>query len=58
VYGIFLAFIIYKENEQLGSSFYLGLGIILLAVVLQTIEVYRKYRKRRDSEEWSVMSDE
>jgi drug/metabolite transporter (DMT)-like permease len=58
VYGIFLAFIIYKENEQLGSSFYLGLGIILLAVVLQTIEVYRKYRKRRDGEEWSLMGDE
>lgn len=42
VYGILLAFIVYKENKYLGLSFYVGLGIILLSVVLQTIRVYRK----------------
>ncbi|HEX6180227.1 MAG TPA: DMT family transporter, partial [Chitinophagaceae bacterium] len=30
VYGILLAFAVYRENEYLGSSFYIGLGIILL----------------------------
>jgi drug/metabolite transporter (DMT)-like permease len=35
VYGIFLAFIIYHENEYLGPSFYAGLFLIFLAVVLQ-----------------------
>lgn len=42
VYGILLAFIVYKENEYLGPSFYIGLGIILLSVVLQMIRVKRK----------------
>jgi drug/metabolite transporter (DMT)-like permease len=35
VYGIILAFIIYKENEFLSDGFYLGFSLILLAVVLQ-----------------------
>jgi len=41
VYGILLAFIVYKENKYLGTSFYIGLGLILLSVVLQTVRVYR-----------------
>jgi len=46
VYGILLAFAIYKENKQLGSSFYIGLTIIILAVILQTLDVYLKHRKK------------
>jgi drug/metabolite transporter (DMT)-like permease len=46
VYGILLAFIIYKENKQLGSSFYAGLGIILLAVILQTANIYLKHKRK------------
>ena len=42
VYGILLAFAIYHENLELGVSFYMGLLLILLAVVLQTARVYRK----------------
>lgn len=42
VYGILLAFAVYKENEHLNSSFYIGLGIIVLSVVLQTLRIYRK----------------
>ena len=41
VYGIFLAFIVYKEHEILGLSFYLGLGIIFLTVIIQTLRVWR-----------------
>lgn len=44
VYGIALAFIIYKENKDLGKSFYTGLLLIIIAVVLQMIKVY--YRNR------------
>ena len=42
VYGILLAFVVYKENEYLGTSFYIGLGIIVLSVVLQTLRVSQK----------------
>lgn len=35
VYGIILAFIFFNENEQLNASFYFGVVLILLAVVLQ-----------------------
>jgi len=41
VYGILLAFLFYKENKQLHNGFYLGMGLILLSVVLQTIRLLR-----------------
>jgi len=41
VYGILLAFLVYQENEHLDWSFYVGLFLIILAVVLQTYRVYR-----------------
>ncbi|MBC7903046.1 MAG: DMT family transporter [Gemmatimonadaceae bacterium] len=37
VYGILLAFVIYAENRELGISFYAGITLIVLAVVLQTL---------------------
>jgi len=46
VYGILLAFVIYQENRELKSSFYMGLSIIILAVALQTLDVYVKHRKK------------
>jgi len=46
VYGILLAFAIYKENKQLGNSFYIGLTIIILAVILQTLDVYLTHRRK------------
>jgi drug/metabolite transporter (DMT)-like permease len=44
LYGILLAFLVYQENQHLGLSFYVGLGIILLSVVLQSVRVYRQRR--------------
>ena len=35
VYGIILAFIVYKENQYLGNTFYIGFALIFLAVLLQ-----------------------
>jgi drug/metabolite transporter (DMT)-like permease len=46
VYGILLAFLIYKENEQLAPSFYVGLSIIIFAVALQTVNAYLRYRRK------------
>jgi len=42
VYGIILAFILFKENEQLSWRFYLGVLLIVLSVVLQMVRVYRQ----------------
>ena len=40
VYGIILAFIFFSENKGFNSQFYLGVGLIILAVALQTIRVW------------------
>jgi drug/metabolite transporter (DMT)-like permease len=47
VYGIILAFIIFHENKFLSAGFYCGLGLILLAVVLQTSHEAYKSKKYR-----------
>ncbi len=44
VYGILLAFIIFKENEQLDSSFYFGFALIAFSVVLQMLRVMGRKR--------------
>lgn len=37
VYGIILAWLIFQENEEVGSGFYLGVAIILLAIFLHPL---------------------
>jgi drug/metabolite transporter (DMT)-like permease len=41
VYSIMLAFLIFKENRELNGSFYVGLGLIILSVILQIGEQNR-----------------
>jgi len=45
VYGIFLAFIFFNENEQLGNGFYLGLIIIFLSLLGQLYFSTQKSRR-------------
>ncbi len=45
VYGIALAFLIYREDKYLSGSFYIGLFLIMLSVVLHTWLVYRTGKK-------------
>lgn len=47
VYGILLGFVVFHENRYLGNGFYLGLGCILLAVVLQTALMQRPDGRKR-----------
>ncbi len=42
IYGIILAIIIFKENEELGGNFYFGAGLIVLAIILNGILKNRK----------------
>lgn len=48
VYSIILAFIIFHENKFLGTGFYLGFSLILLAITLQMKRVWneRKVSKK------------
>lgn len=45
VYGIILAFVVYKENKYLSQWFYLGFTLILLAVILQMLRVVSSRKK-------------
>lgn len=42
VYGIILAFVIYKENSYLNTGFYWGFGLIIFSVFLQMLRVTKK----------------
>ncbi len=44
VYGIFLAFILFKEGEMLNKSFYIGFSLIALSVGLQMLRVIKRKR--------------
>ena len=47
VYGIILAFIFFNENKDLHSEFYIGVLLILLAVVLQMFRIAQQHGKLR-----------
>ena len=42
VYGILLAFFVYHENKDLNWSFFIGLGLIVLALCLQMWRVWKQ----------------
>jgi drug/metabolite transporter (DMT)-like permease len=41
VYGILLAFLVYKEYNEMHSGVYLGIAIILISVFLQNLLVWK-----------------
>jgi drug/metabolite transporter (DMT)-like permease len=47
VYGILLAFAVYKENRKLNWSFFIGLILIALAVALQTLKLWRQSKMKQ-----------
>lgn len=42
LYGILLAFILFKEYQELDKGFYFGLTLILLSVLLQSVRIWYK----------------
>jgi drug/metabolite transporter (DMT)-like permease len=44
VYGIALAFLLFQEHKEVGTSFFVGLAIIFLTVVIQSMRMWRKSR--------------
>jgi drug/metabolite transporter (DMT)-like permease len=45
IYGILLAFLLFREDKYLSGGFYVGFFLILLSIVLQTVRLRRKYLK-------------
>ncbi len=45
VYGIILAFVVYKENEFLSKWFFVGFGIIAVALIIHIILLVKEERK-------------
>ena len=42
VYGIFIAFFLFKEQKQLGTSFYFGISLIAVSVIIQMIRIVKQ----------------
>ena len=42
VYGILLAFLLFREDKYMNHGFYVGMSLILLAIVLQTVRLWRR----------------
>lgn len=51
VYGILLAILLFPETEIMGSNFYIGVALILLAIVLNTLLKRRRATKERATKE-------
>jgi len=45
LYGIAMAFIFFREDKSVESSFYWGLSLIVLSIAIQTLLIYRKHKK-------------
>lgn len=45
VYGILLAFLVYREDKYLNGGFYVGFGLIVLSVTLQMLRLLREARE-------------
>ncbi|HET6256939.1 MAG TPA: DMT family transporter [Puia sp.] len=41
VYGILLAFVVFREDKYFNRGFYVGLGIILMSILFQTLRLWR-----------------
>lgn len=47
VYGILLAFVLFREDRYLNGNFYIGFFLIILSIVLQMLRLWRKKTARR-----------
>ncbi len=47
VYGIILAFTLFKEQKYLGTSFYVGISLITVSVLFQMFSVIRQQQKTK-----------
>lgn len=49
VYGIFFAFVFFKEGSQFNPAFFIGLALITLAIVLQMGRLWRKHLTKAET---------
>jgi drug/metabolite transporter (DMT)-like permease len=50
IYGIILAFILFKEQKQLGGSFYIGIILITLSVMIQMFRIIKQHQLKNTSQ--------
>jgi drug/metabolite transporter (DMT)-like permease len=46
VYGILLAFLVFREDKYFNTGFYIGFFLIVLSIVLQTVRLRRRQLKK------------
>jgi drug/metabolite transporter (DMT)-like permease len=46
VYGILLAFLVFREDRHLNGGFYTGFFLIILSIVLQMLRLWRRQKKK------------
>jgi drug/metabolite transporter (DMT)-like permease len=46
VYGILLAFLLFREDKYLQGGFYIGFSLIILSIGLQMIRLWRRQTKK------------
>jgi len=46
VYGILLAFMLFREDKYMNHGFYVGMSLILLSIVLQMLRLWRRKQLR------------
>ncbi len=46
IYSIVLAFILFKENQDLNHSFYIGISLVMLSVILQAVSSYKSHQPK------------
>jgi uncharacterized membrane protein YciS (DUF1049 family) len=49
VYGILLAFVVYREDQLLSKWFYIGFSLIMAALLLHLLWMQQKKRQMNDS---------
>jgi hypothetical protein len=61
VYGIILAFIFYKENAFLSKWFFIGFGVIAIALIIHVIllvRIEKKITNKKDKKTEQAAIDE
>lgn len=53
IYGVAMAFLIYREDRELSPGFYYGFCLIITAVVLQTMRLRKLSGMNRETSHWT-----
>lgn len=58
VYGILLAFLLFREDKHMNAGFYIGFFLIVLSIGLQMLRLWRKQAKKRSGSRVADIPDQ